>query len=64
MLRIETWSHEEHTYIYVYKVAILFERKAYSLKSNTDYINYLQQGLLYLASNTYDLICSYGFMSL
>ncbi len=53
-----------YTYIYVYIVAILLEHKAYSLKSDTDYINYLQQGLLYLASNTYDLICSRGFVSL
>jgi hypothetical protein len=49
-------DHMRNTYIYVYIVAILLEHKAYSLKSDTDYINYLQQGLLYLASNTYDLI--------
>jgi uncharacterized membrane protein (DUF2068 family) len=49
---------------YVYIVAVLLEHKAYSLKSDTEYINCLQQGLLYLPSNTYDLICSRGFVSL
>jgi len=56
--------HMRNTHTYVYIVAILLEHKAYSLKSDTDYINYLQQGLLYLTSNTYDLICSHGFVSL